>query len=92
MWPTAIEGELGQELPLPQHFEQAAQMVTEESIAKMVVCGPDLEKHLAKIKEYVDAGYDHVYIHQVGPDQEGFSCFYEREVLPKVQSAVPTHS
>ena len=34
------------------------------------------------IQEYVDAGYDHVYVHQIGPDQEGFLKFYEREVLP----------
>jgi hypothetical protein len=36
------------------------------------------------IREYADAGYDEVYVHQIGPDQEGFFCFYEREVLPKI--------
>jgi len=36
------------------------------------------------IREYADAGYDHVCIHQVGPDQEGFIRFYEREVLPQL--------
>ena len=30
-----------------------------------------------------DAGYDHVYVHQVGPDQDGFFRFYEEEVLPE---------
>jgi G6PDH family F420-dependent oxidoreductase len=83
-WPnTAIEGELGQELPLPRHFEQAARMVTEDDVAKKVTCGPDPKKHIKAIKEYVDAGCSHVYVHQVGPEQEGFLKFYEREVLPK---------
>jgi hypothetical protein len=31
--------------------------------------------------KFADAGYDHVYIHQVGPDQEGFLDFYSREIL-----------
>jgi G6PDH family F420-dependent oxidoreductase len=82
-WPNAaIKGELGQELPLPQHFEQAASMVSEDDVAEAVVCGPDAEQHVAKIREFADAGFDHVYVHQVGPDQEPFFSFYEREVLP----------
>jgi G6PDH family F420-dependent oxidoreductase len=82
-WPNAaIKGDLGQELPLPEHFEQAASMVTEADVAESVVCGPDPERHRAKIREFADAGFDHVYVHQVGPDQEAFLAFYEREVLP----------
>ena len=46
--------------------------------------GPDPEKHLDAIREYADAGYDHVYVHQIGPDQEGGIRFYERQVLPKI--------
>jgi G6PDH family F420-dependent oxidoreductase len=84
-WPNAaVKGDLSQELALPLHFEQAAEMVNEDDVAEAVVCGPDPEAHLAKIRDYADAGYDHVYVHQVGPDQEGFFDFYEREVLPNV--------
>lgn len=85
-WPTsAVKGELSQELPLPRHFEQAAKMVSEEDMAQSVVCGPDPEKHLARIRAYLEAGFDHVYIHQVGPDQEGFFRFYQRDILPKLR-------
>jgi hypothetical protein len=52
-------------------------------IAKQVVCGPDIDRHLEAIQKYVDAGYDHVYVHQVGPDQEGFIEAYARDVLPR---------
>jgi coenzyme F420-dependent glucose-6-phosphate dehydrogenase len=82
-WPNgAISGSYFLELPLPAHFEEAAEPLDEEDIAESVVCGPDPERHRAAIEEYVDAGYDHVYVHQIGPDQEGFLEFYEREVLP----------
>jgi G6PDH family F420-dependent oxidoreductase len=85
-WPTAaVKGELNQELPTPAHFEQAAKMVREENVAEAIICGPDPERHLAAVKEFVDAGYDHVYVHQIGPDQEGFFRFYEHDVLPKIQ-------
>ena len=84
-WPnTSVPGELGVELPLPRHFEQAAEVVGEDAVAESVVCGPDPEAHLDAIRAFVDAGYDHVYLHQVGPDQEGFFRFYQREVLPKI--------
>jgi len=82
---AAISGELGQELPLPAHFQQAGQNVRPDDVAGVVVCGPDPERHIAEIRKYADAGFDHIYVHQVGPDQEGFFRFYAGEVLPKVQ-------
>ena len=84
-WPNmAIPGQLSQELPLPSHFDSAAKLVREEAMAEMIAIGPDPERHLAKLREHFDAGYDHVYVHQIGPDQEGFFRFYEREVMPKL--------
>jgi G6PDH family F420-dependent oxidoreductase len=82
-WPNAaITGNLSQELPLPENFEQAAKMVTVDDVSESIVCGPEARRHVDGIREYFDSGYDHVYVHQVGPDQEGFFAFYEREVIP----------
>jgi G6PDH family F420-dependent oxidoreductase len=83
-WPNAgLRGTLSQELPLPSHFEAACEMVTEDDVAEHVVCGPDPSAHLEGIQEFAEAGFDHVYVHQVGPDQAGFLAFYEREILPQ---------
>ena len=38
-----------------------------------------------KIQAFVEAEYDHVYVHQVGLDQEDFSRFYNQEILPKLR-------
>jgi len=85
-WPTvALHGEVSQELPSPAHFEELTESVTEEQVANLVPCGPDLGLHLAKISEYVDAGFDQVYIHQIGPDQAGFIKFAEGELLPALR-------
>jgi G6PDH family F420-dependent oxidoreductase len=81
-WPTAgLRGQLSQELALPAFFEQAAENVTEDQIREAIVCGPDAEPVREKIAEYEKAGYTHVYLHQIGPDQEGFFRFAEKELL-----------
>jgi len=89
IWPTAaMESSLSWELPLPAHFEAVAELVTEDAVAESVVCGPDPERHLAAIAKYAEAGYDHVCIHQVGPDQAGFMRFYAREILPRLRAVL----
>jgi len=89
-WPIGgLEGPLSQELPLPRHFEEAAAMVSEDDVAETVVCGPDPERHVHAISQFVEAGFDHVYVHQIGPDQEQFLSFYARQVLPRLREAVP---
>jgi G6PDH family F420-dependent oxidoreductase len=80
-WPNAaMGGQLGQELALPLHYEQAAELVTPQDVAEAVVCGPDPERHRKAIDEFDEAGFDHVYIHQVGPDQESFFRFARSEL------------
>ena len=83
-WPNAaLGGQLGQELRLPKYFEDAAATLRPEDVAAAVVCGPDPKKYIERIKEYISAGYDNMYIHQVGPDQAGFMKFFAKEILPK---------
>jgi G6PDH family F420-dependent oxidoreductase len=85
LWPNlGLPGQLAQELALPSFFEQAVESVDEEAVTSKVACGPDPERHLEMIRKYADAGYDEVFIHQIGADQEGFLRFYGEEVLPKV--------
>jgi coenzyme F420-dependent glucose-6-phosphate dehydrogenase len=89
-WPqTALAGELTQVLPMPAHFEQAVATVRPEDVAEKVTCGPDVDAHVQSLQRFVDAGYDHVYVHQVGPEQEAFLAFYGEEVLPRLRTAVP---
>jgi G6PDH family F420-dependent oxidoreductase len=87
-WPTAaLHGEVTQELPNPSQFTDLVKDVTEEQVAKTITCGPDPRPHLDAIDEFVDAGFDHVYIHQVGPDQRGFIEFARTELLDAIRPA-----
>jgi G6PDH family F420-dependent oxidoreductase len=85
-WPNAgLKGNLSWEVKTPSLFEAAAKSVSEEDVAESVICGPDPERHLQAIREFTEAGYDHVYVHQVGPDQIGFFRFYEEQILPALR-------
>jgi hypothetical protein len=70
-------------------FQAVADLVTEEEVAEKVVCGADVDEHVSKIEEYAAAGFDHVFVHQVGADQETFFRLYEQEVLPRVRRLEP---
>lgn len=84
-WPNlAITGELSQLLPTPAHFEQAARMVREEDLAEDLICGNQAERYLERLKKYQEAGFSHVFLHQIGPDQAGFFRFCEMELLPRL--------
>jgi coenzyme F420-dependent glucose-6-phosphate dehydrogenase len=83
-WPTSgLSGELSQELRTPKHFEQAVSVLKKEDVVSSFPTGPDPQAHIDAIKPYIEAGYDEIYITQVGPRQEEFLRFYAREVLPE---------
>lgn len=83
VWPNGgVPGQLSQDLPTWTHFEQAVELVTEEDATKSVPCGPDVEPILASVRTFRDAGYDHLYFHQIGPDQQGFLEFWSRTLQP----------
>jgi coenzyme F420-dependent glucose-6-phosphate dehydrogenase len=87
-WPNAaLPGRLTTEVATAELFAAAAELVREEQVAESILCSADPQAHVRAIEEFVAAGYDHVYVHQVGPDQEGFFRLYEREVLPRFDRA-----
>ena len=78
-----LPGELAQELATPRHFEQASSLVTEEMIAGSIPCGPDPEPHREEIRQFQKAGYDEVYVSQIGGNFEPFFDLYRKEILPE---------
>jgi G6PDH family F420-dependent oxidoreductase len=97
VWPNgAITGQASWELPLPRHFEQLGKLVSEDDVKESVVCGPNPDKHLSAIKEFTDAGFDHVFVHQIGRDQHGFFEFYREKIIPELKrtraSATAVHA
>jgi G6PDH family F420-dependent oxidoreductase len=85
IWPNAaLSGPIGQELATPSAYEAVAELIDEDQVAEAVVCGPEPERHLEAIRAYEQAGYDHVWVHQIGRDQESFLRFYGEQILPRL--------
>ena len=85
IWPNAlVEGSASQELPLPSDFEQLVEGREPGDLENTLTLGPDVDEYVEEIKGYEHAGYTHVYLHQIGPDQEGFLKFAREELLPKL--------
>jgi G6PDH family F420-dependent oxidoreductase len=83
-WPNAgIDAPLMTDLPLPEHFEKATEPMQPEKITEDVILGPEARRHIDAIKKFVDAGYDHVYLHQIGPKQNDFFRYYAEKIFPK---------
>ena len=82
IWPNAgVSGQLSQDLPTWTHFEQATEPLTVEQVTSSIPCGPDITGDvLDSVRKYLDAGYDHLYFHQIGHDQDGFFRFWESEL------------
>src|SRR5690348_1925404 len=60
LWPNdSIPGESAQLLPLPRHFGQLAELVTEDIVS--APCGPDPQPYVEAIRAYQEGGFDEVY-------------------------------
>ncbi|MFC0624504.1 TIGR03557 family F420-dependent LLM class oxidoreductase [Kribbella deserti] len=82
---SGLPGELAQVLPSPRHFEQASQLVTPEQTGKSVTCGPKAEDHIEAFKPYVEAGFDEIYVANMGPHSVDMMKLYGSEVLPELR-------
>jgi coenzyme F420-dependent glucose-6-phosphate dehydrogenase len=85
LWPNlGLAGAGGQELPAPRDFEESAANVTVADVAESIPAGPDPAPYLELIGRYDEAGFTHVYVHQIGDNQEEFAEFAARELLPRL--------
>ena len=86
IWANAgLPGELAQVLPSPRHFEQASSLVTVEQVRESVSCGSDISQHVEALGEYVDAGFDDVYVANMGPHYADMIRMFGAEVLPTLR-------
>lgn len=80
-----LPGQLAQILPRPQDFEAAMSLVPPETVAETIVCGDDPKAQIDRVREYLDAGVDEVYVHQIGPDMDGFFRAWSEQILPELR-------
>ncbi|MBV8191708.1 MAG: TIGR03557 family F420-dependent LLM class oxidoreductase [Alphaproteobacteria bacterium] len=78
-WPVMAE------LPTPHAFAAASEQTTAEAVARQISCGPSAKHHLEAIGKYIEAGFDHIILTQIGPNQDFFFKLFERELAPALR-------
>ncbi len=78
------------ELPNPVNFDAASQTVKEDDIRQQFSVGPDLDAHVAQAQPYVDAGFDHLVLQNVGPDPDGFIDACAGGLVERVRGLTPS--
>jgi len=87
-WPNgAVPGAVLSELARPSQFEAVAGSTRRAALADTVVCTADAASVIATIDRYVGAGFNTIYLHQVGPDQDRLFDLASRELLPHYAAA-----
>ncbi len=57
----------------------------EDMTRESSVCGRAVDRHVEQFAEYRDAGFDEIYVSNIGPHYKEFFAFYRDEVLPCVR-------
>jgi coenzyme F420-dependent glucose-6-phosphate dehydrogenase len=83
-WPNGGMKFPKQDIRNPIDFEQIAKMVRPEDFEGRMLISSDLEKHREQIQKFLDLGFDQVYLHNVGRNQQEWIDAFSREVLPKL--------
>ena len=74
------------ELPGTSGFAAATQFVRPDDVAEAIPCGPDVAAHVEAVRPFVDAGFTHVALVQIGGQtQAEFVSFAARELLPALR-------
>jgi len=68
----------------PHDFAQMAKLVREEDFEGRMVISSDPDVHRAAIQQFVDLGFDRVYLHNVGRNQERWIEVFGEQVVPKL--------
>lgn len=76
---------LSWELPTPRHFDTATKHVRAEDVCEVVLVSADLGQHATWLHERLELGFDGVYVHHVGKEQDAFIDAFADKVLPEVR-------
>ena len=81
----ALGWEVLAELPSVRAFETATQFVRAQDLQKQLPHGPAVEPYIESVKRWLDAGFDHIVLLSVGPDQESFIRFFAQSLAPRLR-------
>ncbi|MGO4105569.1 TIGR03557 family F420-dependent LLM class oxidoreductase [Leifsonia sp. YAF41] len=83
-WPNGAMRFPKSDIRSPFEFEQIAKHLRPEDFDGRMVISSDPDVHRAHIQQFVDLGFDKIYLHNVGRNQREWIDVFGRDVLPKL--------
>jgi alkanesulfonate monooxygenase SsuD/methylene tetrahydromethanopterin reductase-like flavin-dependent oxidoreductase (luciferase family) len=78
---------LAWDLETPEQFDAASKNVAPDDMRESVLVSSDPAVHIKRISELIDLGFDEIYLHHVGQQQQPFIEYFGDQVLPAVGAA-----
>jgi G6PDH family F420-dependent oxidoreductase len=75
------------DLPTAAHFDQVSAEVGEKQVRSTVNISADTGQHAEWLAGYLELGFDELYLHFVGQEQEPFIDAFAERVLPQLRAA-----
>jgi probable non-F420 flavinoid oxidoreductase len=75
------------DLDTAELFDAVSEEVTVEQVKRTVHVSADLVRHAAQLAEYAALGFDEIYLHHVGKEQDAFVDAFGAKVLPELRRA-----
>ncbi len=86
-WRTNVFGEpVSWDVETPEAFDLVSRHVPLEAVRGSVRISADLGQHREWLAEYLELGFDDLYLHHVGQDQEPFVDAFGEDVLPGLRT------
>ncbi|MGC5010782.1 TIGR03885 family FMN-dependent LLM class oxidoreductase [Streptosporangium sp. DT93] len=73
------------DLETAELFDVVSENVSPAQVAESVNVSSDLGRHAARIKEYMDLGFEEIYLHHVGQEQSAYIDAFGAKVLPQLR-------
>ncbi|MGV8884295.1 MAG: glucose-6-phosphate dehydrogenase (coenzyme-F420) [Microbacteriaceae bacterium] len=84
--PLALSKEQKHDISDPIEMEKAADALPIEQIASRFIVGTDPDEVVAQIKQYTNAGLNHLVFHAPGADQRRFMHLFEKDLAPRIRA------
>ncbi|MDQ0575732.1 TIGR03885 family FMN-dependent LLM class oxidoreductase [Agromyces albus] len=84
-----VPAPLAWELDTPEAFDERTADATPDEVAETVQVSADPGWHLARLLELVELGFDRIFLHHVGTEQDAFIHAFGERVLPGLKEATP---
>jgi len=83
--PTCFPGPAIWDIDIPEVFDQVGMHVPVAAVRESVKVSADLHRHAEWLHQYLELGFDELYLHHVGQDQDEVLDCFGQQVLPQLR-------